>query len=746
MAVRTVRADVDADIGDIAALDPADGNMLYWATGGTRYNLTASASYGRGLLAYASEAALKAGINAEAGVDFVGYNGALGTPSSGDASAVSVTPTGGSAADTLNDWEAASAHAVYGLTALRDVDVWTSRLAFMLYRSSALDGGGGFFRWASGDQSAVLINQTISIASVDTSNDRLTSTAHGFVTGNGVLASAADAGLSTNTLYYVSRYSANEVSLHTTAADAFAGTNKVNITSLGGSLSLKRLADPGQGIYVTRTGAALDGSAGAWMRVLPGGPYQAAWWGMWASATAAVNTLAIRHAFEALPITADAAGVKSEGGELLLPDGIVSIADETLVFDGKSFKITGAINTKLGYTFTGSKPVIIVGRSSYSSSEGYFVGRFRGFGMDGTGHTHCFKTYIRTPQFDYVRTFGSSTFDYHIIGGWLDGHIRDCLGQGGSGGGVLLSDFSNNIAIQRGRFAFYTGLGPTIHVYGVTGAKIDSVDIEYNVNGILLEADASSYLPNATGIVNCWIEGQTGYSIRVDNTAHGLDGLIISGGTYYGDSGTADSGRIELGVSGGTGVIDGARIIGLSLSGPSTTQLYFPCARSAYRNVQYTVAADNAFGSGIGVGAASLPELETYPAFREYTVTLDTSSTDYTKVNGTIKGYYSRVGNRVRGRILHKVGSSDTVGAGVYNYSLPFTAKTLDFANAQFLGQAYVRDASAPAETYAYTTRIYSGGSTVFFNSAGGGSGGASNPYALATDDEIVIHFDYEAA
>lgn len=72
MAVSVVRAQVEADtdLTDIAALEPADGEMLYWATGGTRYNTTASQSYGRSLLNTASELAFKTLANLEA-VDLI---------------------------------------------------------------------------------------------------------------------------------------------------------------------------------------------------------------------------------------------------------------------------------------------------------------------------------------------------------------------------------------------------------------------------------------------------------------------------------------------------------------------------------------------------------------------------------------------------------------------------------------------------------------------------------------------------
>jgi len=59
----TYDVDADADISDIAALSPADGDMLYWAAGGTRYNATPSTSYMRGLLNTASEAALRTALS-----------------------------------------------------------------------------------------------------------------------------------------------------------------------------------------------------------------------------------------------------------------------------------------------------------------------------------------------------------------------------------------------------------------------------------------------------------------------------------------------------------------------------------------------------------------------------------------------------------------------------------------------------------------------------------------------------------
>lgn len=82
MAVSVVRAETndDPDVADIAALEPSDGDMLYWATGGTRYNTVSSSSYMRGLLSTASAAALGTVV-----------------------SALSVTSTGGTTSDSLAD-------------------------------------------------------------------------------------------------------------------------------------------------------------------------------------------------------------------------------------------------------------------------------------------------------------------------------------------------------------------------------------------------------------------------------------------------------------------------------------------------------------------------------------------------------------------------------------------------------------------------------------------------------------------
>lgn len=64
----------------------------------------------------------------------------------------------------------------------------------------------------------------------DTTADTVTVTAHGWTVGTIVKATATSGGLTAGTSYYVGNVTTNTVSLHTTVADALAGTSKVNIT------------------------------------------------------------------------------------------------------------------------------------------------------------------------------------------------------------------------------------------------------------------------------------------------------------------------------------------------------------------------------------------------------------------------------------------------------------------------------------------------------------------------------------
>lgn len=126
-----------------------------------------------------------------------------------------------------------------------------------------LNRGGTFQRDAS-DLSSKLVNRTITSTAVNSSTDTITLVAHGLNTGEGVFVTASVDGLTANTVYYAIRLTADTFKLATTFANARAGT-AIDLTGTT-NLTVKRLTDPRQGIYVISTGQALDGSQGAWVR------------------------------------------------------------------------------------------------------------------------------------------------------------------------------------------------------------------------------------------------------------------------------------------------------------------------------------------------------------------------------------------------------------------------------------------------------------------------------------------------
>jgi len=88
---------------------------------------------------------------------------------------------------------------------------------------------------------------------------------HDLNTGDAVLASAAVNGLAANTKYYVIRIDRRQFKLATSLANARAGT-AIDITGTT-PVTFTHLSDPSEGFYIPITGAALDGSAGAYARV-----------------------------------------------------------------------------------------------------------------------------------------------------------------------------------------------------------------------------------------------------------------------------------------------------------------------------------------------------------------------------------------------------------------------------------------------------------------------------------------------
>lgn len=123
----------------------------------------------------------------------------------------------------------------------------------------------GIFVWDSSDLSSTLVVATELTTSI--AGNVCTKVDHGLYTGHAVVVSAAVNGLAVNTVYYAIRLGKDTFSLASTFLNARAGT----AITLSGTTNFtaSRLKDAAQGVYVIKTGAALNGSAGAWVRQGP---------------------------------------------------------------------------------------------------------------------------------------------------------------------------------------------------------------------------------------------------------------------------------------------------------------------------------------------------------------------------------------------------------------------------------------------------------------------------------------------
>lgn len=114
--------------------------------------------------------------------------------------------------------------------------------------------------------------------------------------------------------------------------------------------------------------------------------------------------------------------------------------------------------------------------------------------------------------------------------------------------------------------------------------------------------------------------------------------------------------------------------------------------------------------------------------------------------NGTLVGYYSRVGNVVTMSIRLVMGSTTTYGSGAWSFGLPFTSN----GGAMHLFVAYLRDTST--STNYHRIGIIAGASGIvqaFRGLADGTNSNAMNattPFTWANGDEIRIAGTYIAA
>jgi hypothetical protein len=139
--------------------------------------------------------------------------------------------------------------------------------------------------------------------------------------------------------------------------------------------------------------------------------------------------------------------------------------------------------------------------------------------------------------------------------------------------------------------------------------------------------------------------------------------------------------------------------------------------------------------------------LTTPGAWTAYTPTLGGTGT---LGNGTLTGYYEKIGRTVRARALLTIGST-TVLSGNLSLSLPFAqSSNLGAAAVMPIGTAHAVDASVGSASRTGGTALFasSGAAAIVFDrsATGANSWSSSFPWLWATGDTLGIAVEYEAA
>lgn len=155
------------------------------------------------------------------------------------------------------------------------------------------------------------------------------------------------------------------------------------------------------------------------------------------------------------------------------------------------------------------------------------------------------------------------------------------------------------------------------------------------------------------------------------------------------------------------------------------------------------------FAAGSRVLASDLNTATQQGAWTSYPVTWTSSGTAPAKGNGTLVGYYSKIGRQVTVKIEFNSGSTTTFGTGYYTWSLPFAAATTGVPTNQVAHTGtLVASASGSAAFYVCAAFI-SQGTPSNANGLVNTSGtffGATNPTTFSgTGVQFCITMTYES-
>lgn len=131
-------------------------------------------------------------------------------------------------------------------------------------------------------------------------------------------------------------------------------------------------------------------------------------------------------------------------------------------------------------------------------------------------------------------------------------------------------------------------------------------------------------------------------------------------------------------------------------------------------------------------------------AWSSYTPVWTSTGTAPTLGNGTLVGAYRQLGKTIDLRVTLTIGSTTSIGTGVYRLSLPAAAKAECLLAAMFV------DLSASSALYPMTARVFAnlatGDNMRVALPANGGAWGSTLPATHANGDIITLAGTYEAA
>lgn len=398
------------------------------------------------------------------------------------------------------------------IAALKEVD--NARYTTAVVRDASKRG---VFTWSGADLSATLAPASVTSTAVDSGTETITKTAHGLYTTDAVISTTSVNGLTAGTIYYVIRVTADTFRLASSHANAISGT-AFNLTGTT-NFTVKRLADPLGGVYVIKTGGAVDGSTGAWVRQYEGAE-TLTWWGTDAAALQAAtdfsNDLSIPAGNYTLATSIwhkhDSIHWRGEGK-------YASILNWTIT-SGYGIRSVRAATTTLLNDFLCEDLQL----TAASLSSGGGIIRFENYGYSTIQRCYFFGVQVAGTYCIDMR----GTWPYGSYYNRIEDNIFGLMAYG-----VYMGDGANNNIIAHNRFqqAVAAGNGQGLVLDGSNPGYISSNHVEGNIFELTGNTMYGIYAGSA--VDGLTIIGNRFESLLAGLTIAGAKGVSVPGNNYF---------------------------------------------------------------------------------------------------------------------------------------------------------------------------------------------------------------------